>query len=175
VLVLRAQAENFTLLLPFEALDGLNGGLLVGLHVIVPGISELLELVPLNGFDLQELIPLLRFHAAHLTVQLVRGKLLQLVLGASSLNVVHLLLGLLEVVLEKLQELHGGAFGCAADTSLRSEFAKLFPVSLVLQHEESIELGCGERHLSCNICVFLRHFAVRVFSPTLSLAFVDCL
>ena len=163
LLILGAQAKDFALLLTLQSLNRFDRCLLVGLHVVIPGVSEFLELVTLNGLDLKQLVALLYLHAAQLAVQFVRSQLLQFVLGAASLNVVHLLLRLVQIVFQELEELHCRALRSATYSFLGRKFAEFFSISLVLNNEECVKFWSCHIHLSGNIGIFLSDFAIRIF------------
>ena len=137
------------------------------MHVLVPSICELLKLSPLNRLDLKKLVPLLDLHTVHLSLKLVVGELLKLFRCSLCFNVVHFLLGLFQVVLEKLQKLDSSAFGCAADSFFGSELAKLLHISYLFYECKSFNIGGGLGHLGCDLGVFLSHLLRDVFVDTL--------
>ena len=70
------------------------------LHVVIPSLRKLLKLLSLDRFDLNELFPLLLFHAIALASKLVVTQLFELILSTLCLDVVELLLRLLEIVFQ---------------------------------------------------------------------------
>ena len=100
LLILDSQVVQLHVLLFIQSLDRVVGSLLILCHVVVPCPSELIKLEPLHGLNMDQLLLLLLFHLAQLSLQFVVSQFFQLVLGPLGFNIVQFAATLSQVLLE---------------------------------------------------------------------------